>query len=53
MSQKRNSEAAALAARIAAMAGAVPERGAEAGAVVVIAYFALAHSMSVVKSSGK
>jgi hypothetical protein len=36
MSQKRKSEAAALMRRMAAMAGAVPERGAEVGAVVVM-----------------
>ena len=36
MSQKRKRVAAALMARMAAMAGPVPERGVEVGAAVVI-----------------
>jgi hypothetical protein len=55
MSQRRNSEAAALIARIATMAGAVPERAVDVGAAMFMrSYpFTVAQSMSVVKSSGR
>jgi hypothetical protein len=39
MSQKRKREAAALINRMAAMAGAAPERGAEVGAAVIFPDF--------------
>ena len=55
MSQNRNKEAAALIARIAAIAGRVLDLGFDAGAKVVMAIyrFTMAQSISVVSNKGK
>ena len=55
MSQNRNREAAALIARIAAIAGRVLDLGFDAGAkvVMVIYLFAIAQNISVVSNKGK